>query len=442
MKRLIPLAALAGVFAVVWVFQSVWMSEGLARDRYNVVVISLDGLRPDHMTGAGYPRPTTAGIDKLAEDAVRFRNVISPSPGSLQAHASIFTSTNPGVHSADPARNLPLSEDWITLAEELQVHEYDTVAFVDGGDLDPRWNLNQGFSRYEVVPKRETEKETSFEKFRRKIYDANRYLAEREPEQPFFLFFQSRILREPFLPSYPRNQSFDPDYPNFVERTITSDYLRKLERGEVRLDSTELRHIAAQYDGEIATVDLFTEEWLTRLFTGGEFLENTIFVLLSTQGTELFEHGEIGGEGTMFDTSLRVPMYIWIPGVSGRSVDSQVRLIDVMPTLYDLLGIDPTEPMQGKSLVTRIQGIEDADLPAFSERFQTTYAVQSLRADGYRLLHDRKLAAPVLFDTNADPLNQVNIAPQNPERTEAMKAKLESMVRDDENFPRPTSARD
>ena len=144
----------------------------------------------------------------------------------------------------------------------------------------------------------------------------------------------------------------------------------------------------------------------------------------------------------MFDTSLRVPMYIWIPGVSGRSVDSQVRLIDVMPTLYDLLGIDPTEPMQGKSLVTRIQGIEDADLPAFSERFQTTYAVQSLRADGYRLLHDRKLAAPVLFDTNADPLNQVNIAPQNPERTEAMKAKLESMVRDDENFPRPTSARD
>jgi len=433
MRRLLPIAALALVVLLVWCLQEMSGESGLRRDRYNVVLISLDGLRADHVGAYGYRRSTTPGLDRLAAGAVRFERAVSPTPASLEAHASLFTSRLPSVHEASAERNRPLPASITTLAEDLQLYGYATAAFVDGGELDPRWKLNQGFLRYEVTPRRDSEGGQSLEKFRRKIYDVNRWLAERvergETEDPFFVFFHSRVLRPPFQALHPHNAQFDADYPMHGERQVTVEDIERLRSGESRPSPAELRHVAAQYDAEIASVDLYLEDWLQRLFEGGGFRENTVFVLVSTQGMELFEHGLLGmDEDELFDTNLVVPFLMWVPGVSGRVVADQVRLLDLVPTLYDLLEIESDQPRQGVSLVPRILGKERGDLPALSESWRRTYEVYSLSEGGYRLLHDRKLPAPVLFDTRYDPHNTLNLASEEPERVEAMKGELERMV--------------
>lgn len=437
MKRLVPIAALGGVVLFVWLLQEIGTKPPFERDTYNVVVVSLDGWREDHRSGAGYPRATTPYLDALARDAIAFEHAYSPTPDSFEAHASLFTSLLPTTHGANQARNQPLRDDWITFAEELQVSGYDTVAFVDGGDLDPQWKLNQGFFRYDLVPRHETEGPNSLARFRRKIYDANQWLASREgvDDRPFFLFFHSRVLRPPFQAPYPRNENFDPDYPNPSDRIVSLEDVRKIERGEMRLDAAEVRHLVAQYDAEIATVDFYLEDWLKRLFEGGGFKDNTIFVLLSTQGMELLEHGVLGANHKLLlDTSLRVPLIWWVPGMDGRAVGSQVRLIDVLPTLYDLLGLEPTAPMQGESLVSHMLGRTARDLPAFSEVYDKTYEIYSLREGNARILWDRKLPEPVFFDCEVDPDNRLNLKSEQPERAEALKTRLDEMLREAREF--------
>ncbi len=437
MKRLVPIAALGGVVVFVWLLQEIGTKPPFERDTYNVVVISMDGWREDHRSGAGYPRATTPHLDALAEGAITFEQAFTPTPDSFEAHASLFTSMWPTTHGANQALNQPLRDDWITFAEELQVSGYDTVAFVDGGDLDPQWKLNQGFFRYDLVPRHETEASNSLAKFRRKIYDANQWLASREgvDERPFFLFFHSRVLRPPFQSPYPRNETFDPDYPDPSRRVVTLDDVRKIERGEKRLDASEVRHVIAQYDAELATVDFYLDDWLRRLFEGGGFADNTVFVLLSTQGMELLEHGTVGADSKLLvDTSLHVPLLWWVPGMDGRVVGSQVRLIDVLPTLYDLLGLEPTAPMQGESLVSHMLGRTAVDLPAFSEVYDKTYEIYSLREDGARILWDRKLPEPVFFDCDVDPDNTLNLKSEQPERAEALRTRLDEMLREAREF--------
>ncbi len=442
MRRLLPIALLAGTVAVVWMFQELWGSTGVERARHNVVLISLDGLRADHLSGFGYPRKTTPGLDVRMDSAVRFTNAFTDSPDSLQAHASLLTSLRPTAHAADADRNLPLREGITTLGEELQIHDYDTIAFVDGGELDPKWKLNQGFFRYELTPRKGTETVDAFDRFRRKIYEANRWLKQREAdERPFFMFFHSRILRPPFFAPHPASETWDREFPNASKRLVSLEHLRALETGQERLTPSQVRHVHAQYDAELTTLDYYLDDWLGRLFDGAGLRDDTIFIVTSTQGMELFEHGVVGVDhDTHFDTSLRIPLLMWIPGVSGRSVPSQVRLIDVMPTLYEILGVEATEPMQGESLVTRMQGMVQSDLPALSESFRTTYEVYSLRADGHRLVHDRKLAQPLLFDVTADPACRLNLASELPEITETMKSVLDEMIASDRELGRKVTS--
>ena len=130
MKRLVPLVALAGVFALVWFLQDLSGSRGVRPERHNLVLISLDGLRAAHLSMSGYPRQTTSGLDRLAKTAIRFDNAISQSPDVLESHASIFTGNVPTVHGASKVRNQPVRDAITTMAEELQFHDYDTAAFV------------------------------------------------------------------------------------------------------------------------------------------------------------------------------------------------------------------------------------------------------------------------------------------------------------------------
>jgi arylsulfatase A-like enzyme len=265
---------------------------------------------------------------------------------------------------------------------------------------------------------------------RRKIYDANRWLTESGSEGPFFLFLQTSVATLPFRPEYPHDSAFDTDYTRFSDREVTREHLDAIRQGERELDPTELRHIVAQYDAEIATVDTILGDWLYRLFANSGFLDDTIFVLLSTHGTELFEHGVIGTDvPVLADTSLRVPLLLWIPGRErGAVVDRQVRLVDVVPTLCEVLEIPPFGPIQGSSLLPVIGGAREAHRPAWSEYATATYSVRSVRLPPYRLLDDPKLGGPVLFDVERDPLERINLAGQRPEAVDRMLGRLEEQA--------------
>lgn len=435
MKRLLPLVALAGVFALVWSLQEISGPGGVRPTRHNLVFISLDGLRADHLSMYGYPRETTSGLDKLAPSAVRFSTALSQSPDSLESHASIFTGAVPSVHGTSQARNQPLRDSLTTMAEELQFHDYDTAAFVDGDDLDPKWNLNQGFAKFEVVPRRYSESDVAIDKFRRKIYDVNRWLLSRDDERPFFVFFHSRVMCPPYFSPFPANKDFDPDYTDDSDRSVSLEQLAAIERGQLRATPDWIRHVIAQYDAELKTVDLYLAEWLNRLFSGGGFAENTIFVLTGAHGTELYDHGLVGtNKHVLAESSLQVPLLFWVPGLEGRVVDCQVRLIDIMPTLYELMGVDATDPMQGESLVTRMLGSEWRELPAFSETYRTTYDIYSLRDGDHRIVWDRRLNEKLLFDLSVDPDLSMNLSYEQPEALERLSQRLDEHLSANASF--------
>ena len=118
----------------------------------NVLLLTIDTLRADHLGYMGYARPTSPNIDRLAAESLEFRQAFCQAPSTLPSHASLFTSLYPSVHKAEISTTRPLADDFVTLAEILRKNGLRTAAFVEGGQLETVWNLDQGFEVYDVTP--------------------------------------------------------------------------------------------------------------------------------------------------------------------------------------------------------------------------------------------------------------------------------------------------
>jgi len=437
MNRTVAWIGLTGLVVVlggVLLLQEHSSRAGFRRDRYNVVLVSVDALRADHLGLYGYVRPTTPSLEALVrmKPALVFDQAVSPSPRSLPAHASLFSSLDPSVHGIGGLEGVEPLRTFGSLTATLAREGWQTAAFVDGDDLLPGTGVERGFERYDVTPREAAAGPDAFDRLRRKVLDANRWLSEIPKGEPFFLFFHTSLPTLPFRPQHPNGIRFDPDYPDFSERDVTREWLESRMKDTGDLGPTGLRHVIAQYDGEIATVDGVIGEWLYRLLQNAEFRHDTVFVFLSTHGMELLEHGMIGtGHPTLFDSSLRVPLIVWVPDrTRGGVVTMPVRLVDLAPTLLDLLGVRADRPLQGSSFLDRIHGRDEDPRPAVSEIPTPTYWIRSLRVPPYRILLDPKLGGPVLFDLERDPSSTTNVAGERQEATERLREALDAHVRD------------
>lgn len=331
----------------------------------NLVILSIDTLRVDHLGIYGYPHPTSPTLDRFAEQSTVFETAITVHVTTAPAHGTILTGRYPGSHGIlrngmRLARNVP------TLAEMLSEQGWSTGGFVSGWTLQRHTSLDRGFAVYdddlgspEAGARRDGGKTTDV---------ALDWLKEQvATDRKFFLFLH---LFEPHWPYDPPARDALRFLPNQHELTTLTKatHLNRLITVN-RLTEFEQREYIARYDGEIVVADRLLNRLLDALESLG-VAHNTVVIVLSDHGETLFERKWTMDHGCRpYEEQIQVPLVLHIPGenASGHRVSDQVSLLDVVPTVLDVFDLAPQEGVQGRSLLplARDEVTTNPSRPAF-----------------------------------------------------------------------------
>ncbi|MFT5284621.1 MAG: arylsulfatase A-like enzyme [Planctomycetota bacterium] len=393
----------------------------------NVVLVSIDSLRADHLASYGYHRETSPTLDRMAREGVLFEQVVAESSWTLPTHHSILTGLASNVHGvlSDDVR---LSEDHTTLAELFKAAGYRTFGVWSGAYLHSVFGFDQGFDgwvgvgRTAKMDREEFDLAGSKDERRRVINGANvgshksrtsedvtaqalDFLKD-VGQRPFFLFLHYFDVHYDYIPPEKYWRRFDPDYAgDYSPEKFISDPAVHAD-----MDERELQHILARYDGEILYVDEYVGQVVQQLELSG-LAEQTLVVVTSDHGEEFFEHGYKGHFRTLFDEVLMVPLVFYQPSrlSTGTRIPAQVRHIDIAPTILDWVGLPVPGTMMGTSLASSLTGDQAReDLPAISRLHPESkpgYWISSRNSDWKLVLRHRRATGVTLtdFDLTSDP---------------------------------------
>ncbi|MBI5240632.1 MAG: sulfatase-like hydrolase/transferase [Elusimicrobia bacterium] len=388
----------------------------------SLVVIGLDDVRADRVAARGGGPGPALRLDRFAQDAVVFTQAVSPAPWTLPAFISLFTSLHPSRHgvvnrysdfSAEPpvpaslAKSCPAAR---TLAQVLRGRGLRTAAFTGGAGVTGSYGLAAGFEVYEDS--------STFGGFGRSVPKALSWLDSLKSGERFFLFVHGYDAH-PFNPEH------------FSEKEA-ADFRRRRDDGFDKkprpAGRAERRKLIWLYDEAMARLDRNLAPLLDRL-DRPDLRGRVLVAVVGDHGEELFEHGGVDHGLTLYDEVLRVPLLLRLPGAPARRVDFQVRTLDLMPTLLDLLGAAPdpalAAQMEGVSLLPALRG-EAMELDAFSETDYLLHSfLRSLRtSDGWKAIHDRSSLATRLFRLAQDTGEKKDLAEAEPVRLRSLEERL------------------
>lgn len=432
--------------ALVAALALLWSASGCSHEarRPNVLLVSIDMLRADHLSCYGYERPTSPAIDRLAAEGQLFESHVSSSSWTLPGHASLFTSLPDSVHGAVDT-SMRLADATTTLAERFRAAGYRTAGFYAGPYLYPVFGLDQGFAQYvdctsygakyagRPVDEWAADKgmmQASHEDVTNPaVYAAfSRWFAGRGAE-PFFAFVHLWDVHYDFLPPPPWDKRFDPDY----DGPVTGKGFQFDPAIGPRMAQRDLQHLLALYDGEIG----WTDTWIARIRADLEaagVLEDTIVVVTSDHGTEFFEHGGKGHRKTLHDEVVRIPLVIRWPKAlpAGGRVRAQTRSIDVGPTLLELAGLPAADDVVGSSLLPIVR--DPASQPprrAVLELSTLGLAERAVRTNEWKLVDAMHAKDHYWFDLVVDPREQLRRgdfdSPRGKELEDAYLAEVEAL---------------
>jgi len=367
-KRL-PSTLLSGLVALTLGLTSACDAD--ASKRPDVLLISLDTLRADHLSCYGYARKTSPFIDKLASQGVRFANAFSSASNTAPSHMSLLTGLDPLAHGIRPVGG---SKDKLTslsprtpiLAERLKQVGYQTIGIADNGYVMTSMGFDRGFDVFD-------NQRTSLPY---KLTLLSSQLKQAKPNKPLFVFFHTYETHAPYLPPPPYHGRFtDPDYRGpFQERY---DKLASLpvhvawkEKGDFletwkEMGDEDLDYLRGLYDEGIA----YTDSNIKRLWgtwSRRRDAENTLLIIVSDHGEGFKEHGKLGHKYGLYSELLRVPLIVRGPGIEPAVVEHSVSLTDVVPTIFDILGLR-SDSLQGVSFLESLSGRPESARAAFSQ---------------------------------------------------------------------------
>jgi arylsulfatase A-like enzyme len=368
----------------------------------NVVLLTIDTLRARNLGAYGYERDTSPGIDALARSGTLFLDAFAPSPWTLPSLGSLLTSTHARRHRAMIVRNAAgkrgvtaMRKDVTVLGDVLREDGYETAVFFESAYPLDEIGVTRGFQQVEQYPSR-------------RMDQIGEWIAERR-DRKFFLWLHFLRPHVPYRASPRFDRLFIPESwtshedltPYWEPEECTARYT------DPSLDVARLR--LGFYDASIRDSDLRITETLTALADAG-LTDRTLVVLTSDHGEEFFEHGGCDHGMTLYDEVLHVPLVFRHPlGVTaGMRVSGQARLIDVAPTILELLELEPPASFVGQSLVPQLRG-ERRDLPVFSGFLASGADDVSLRMDGFKYLHSPEQHRDALYDLREDPAEQENL---------------------------------
>lgn len=346
----------------------------------NVIFITVDTLRADHLHCYGDTQIQTPNIDALAKTASRFTHAFTPVPITLPAHSSIFTGDYPMATGMHDFSDNKLAPSAVTLAEVLRQNGYSTAAFIGSAVLDSRFGLNQGFDTYfdhfDFSRLNETNLDLMDRRGDQVTDEALRWLR-LNPRQPIFLWLHL----------------YDPHYPYTPPEPFAS------------------RYRSHPYDGEIAFADAQVGRLFDFLRDAGIY-DSSVIALMADHGEGLGEHGEKTHGFFVYNSTLHVPLIIRIPGTKPRVIDDEVSLVDVMPTLLQALKISIPPSVQGRSLLAEILG-RPASGPSrlYAETYLPLLHFHWSQLRSYQSRGMKYIDAPraELYDTRTDPHETKNL---------------------------------
>ena len=409
----------------------------------NVLLVSIDTLRRDHLSCYGYERETSPNIDSLADEGVLFQTVVAPSAWTLPVHTTLLTALPPTQHDViTPHRRL--KPDVVTLPAVLRDAGYATAAFVSTTLLNVAFGLWRGFDHYDDYTHMHVGYTDRCRVSTPALVDAVRDWLEawrlRGSGRPFFVFLHlydvhsKRHHRQPGAALYcsptPFQDRYDPSYrgENKGQRLIG-------KRGSPeRMSERDLIHNMALYDGEIRFVDDQLEDLFAILRSLG-VMDRTIISVVSDHGEEFYEHGRQGHHQSLYDETILVPWVMRFPEKipAGRVVEAQVRVMDIPPTILSLAGIAPTpgfgvlkgdRRFAGADLVPLVSSpnTDFSPLPAFAD-LQGTLAAVRTEEWKYILPLDAE-GAEELYSLADDPKELINLAEEKPQVRDLLRDEL------------------
>jgi len=416
----------------------------------NVVLISLDTLRADRLSTYGYDRVTTPKLDsRAAKSGVLFRNAVAPSPRTLPSHTTILTGLDCVSHGVNHHSAAPVTLQ--TLAEVFRNRGYRAVATVGGGLLNPSFGLAQGFDEFYHYAgwaggfeELEVELDEAFEKL------------ERIKDSPFFMFFHTYEIHDPFHERVPfsdgcysnspershRNQIYGalPRQRNQEEHFMLSFDLMKWEKGQpissaIPAPMEDLTLVNCLYDSAISYADSQVDRLLSRLDELG-LLETTLVVVTSDHGESLGEKG-LFKHAYLYENNLMVPLIMFLPGGQhgGSVIHEQVGSVDIFPTILEVLGIEVPAEVDGRSLLPLIRGEDDLYSSGVWSYAGYENRGISLRIDNQVKYIMNNTAIPgasgseELFQLSHDAEELRNMALEDPDTSRAMRHRLSTYYR-------------
>ncbi|MCK5057008.1 MAG: sulfatase-like hydrolase/transferase [Candidatus Aminicenantes bacterium] len=290
-------------------------------DAANVLLITIDTLRYDRLSLYSNKYVKTPNIDRLAKESFVFDRAFAHNPVTLPSHTNILTGTTPLYHGISDNTGFRLEERFITIAELLKKKGYETGAFIGAFPLDSRFGLNRGFDVYDD----NYGTHGSFELFfvertaEKVIKPARQWVSERKGK--WFTWIHLFDPHQPYLPPPP----FDTEYKD------------------------------DPYSGECAYVDKQLGNFFSFL-RDKKLLKKTIVIITGDHGEGLGEKGESTHSYFAYNSTIHIPLIIYVPGGGSKRIETNVSHVDIFPTICDLLGVGIPGHIQGESLLPVVGG--------------------------------------------------------------------------------------
>lgn len=461
-------------------------------EKKNVLLITIDSLRADHVSCLGYHRETTPAIDNLAQTGFLFTQAIANGSTTPTSFPSLLTSSYPSMYGYQPH----LSKSRTTIAEVLRASGHHTAAFHSNPYLSRYYGYDRGFDTFEdfIFSKAgQLALKMTTGQIKLKMTKGIDPTTKKHMKLPYLLRGTLAVVREfvntklellkPLPTPYERadlisekavlwlGQHTDnfflwihymdshfpyqprPEYLHQLQiKGITKSQIIKLRRQmekkllgkSVQISDGDLRKVVDLYDGEIVYTDDAIASLLVELEKVGAY-DDTLIIVTADHGDEFNEHGEVGHWAKLYDELIRVPLIIkWPSSHGGVVIEEQVQLLDIAPTILDFLGIEKPGGFQGTSLIPLMEGKGRRGMDSTGVISETVHnkgrvprdgkgkRLTSYRTEEWKYIIDEETGRGELYNLQDDPQEKKNLVDREPQKAAEFRSRITTHIRMEE----------